>query len=138
LRERYRTGVIGVRFSSSNKAEYCKRGQFLFEMAQVSMINCHEQREEFRIFKRIVGESLTGVDQPVKYSHPPGKHDDFVAAFLGLCPSLVYGKRPKEEEAEAKEQLIADDGMLNLGVLNEDLREDLEGGEDSVAVRIRR
>jgi hypothetical protein len=93
LRERYGTGVVGHNFSASNKPTYVRRGQFLFEMAEVRLINCEPQRTEFKDFKRIAGEAKTGRDQPVAYSHPPGKHDDFVTSFLQIAPSMAHGKR---------------------------------------------
>jgi hypothetical protein len=136
LRERYRTGVIGHNFSSHNKAEYVKTGVFLFEMEEVRLIDADEIRTEFRIFKRIVSESLTGRDSPVTYSHPPGKHDDHVTAFLQIAGSMRYGRRARAEEIAKAEPLIDDDGLLNLSPLNEDIREDLADAEEVVRVRV--
>ena len=137
LRERYRTGVIGHKFSSSNKAEYVKRGQFLFEMSEVQLIDCAYQRKEFKDFRRIASESKDGKDGPVSYSHPPNKHDDSVAAFLQISPSMAYGRRAMEEQEAPKPQLIDDAGMLDLTAMNEDLREDLEDADENVRVSTR-
>lgn len=138
LRERYKTGVIGHNFTSSNKAEYVKRGQFLFEMEEVRLIDCDEIRTEFRIFKRIVSESLTGRDGPVTYSHPPGKHDDAVTSFLQIAPYMAHGRRAVEAPDEKRTPLLDDAGLLNLDPLNEDLRDDLAESDESVRVRVPR
>lgn len=94
LRERHGTGIIGHNFSASNKPTYVRRLQFLFEMAEIRLMDFKAQREEFRIYKRIVEESKSGKDQPVSYSHPPNKHDDFVSAILQIAPRMAHGKRP--------------------------------------------
>lgn len=138
LRERYRTGVIGVKFSSSNKAEHVKRAQFLFEMAEVRLIDCLYQRGEFKDFRRISSESRDGKDGPVSYSHPPNKHDDAVAAFLQIAPAMVHGRRAMEEREKPKPALIDEAGLLDLSAINTDLDEDLSEGEDSVRVRVPR
>lgn len=138
LRERYRTGVIGVKFNSSNKAEHVKRAQFLFEMAEVRLIDCPYQRGEFKDFRRITSESKDGKDGPVSYSHPPNKHDDAVAAFLQIAPAMVYGRRAMETQEPPKPDLIDKDGLLDLSAVNSDIADDLEEGEDAVRVRVPR
>ncbi len=97
LRERHGAGIRGHVFSASNKAEYVKRGVFLFEMAEVRLIKCEYQEKEFREYKRVTTESKLGLDQPVSYSHPPGRHDDSVSAFLQIAPSMAHGRRAKIE-----------------------------------------
>lgn len=138
LRERYKTGVIGIKFSSTNKAEFCKRGVFLFEMAEVQLIDAAEIKNEFKKYRRITSEAASGKDGPVSYSHPPGGHDDHVSAFLQIAPSMVYGKRALEHRDPPKPDLIDKDGLLDLSALNSDLDDDLAEGEDSVRVRVPR
>lgn len=138
LRERYRTGVIGHNFSAGNKPEYVKRGVFLFEMAEVALIDCAEQRKEFKDFRRIAGESKQGRDQPVTYSHPPNKHDDFVASFLQIAPSLAHGRRAREEAEVPKAQLLDESGALETDYVDREMREETDEDEDAVNVRARR
>lgn len=112
LRERHGVGVRGHIFSASNKAEYVKRGQFLFEMKEVALIDCPYQRKEFKDFRRIASETKDGKDGPVTYSHPPGKHDDCVAAFLMIAPSMAHGRRDFDRPEEQKRVMDEKGGVL--------------------------
>lgn len=114
LRRRHGAGIRGHNFSSANKANYVKKGQFLFEMAEVQLINCDYQRQEFKDFRRITSESKDGKDGPVSYSHPPGKHDDTVAAFLQIAPSMGYGRREIEVAAPELDPLVDKAGTTTL------------------------
>lgn len=114
LRERHGVGVRGHIFSASNKAEYVKKGSFLFEMAEVRLIDCPYQRKEFKDFRRIASESRDGQDGPVSYSHPPNKHDDTVAAFLQIAPSMVRGRREFEPVVKETPPLDQKTGMVTI------------------------
>jgi hypothetical protein len=114
LRERHGVGIMGHNFSSSNKPQYVKRAQFLFEMAEIRLIDCEAQREEFRIYKRLAGESKMGKDQPVSYSHPPGKHDDFVSSFLQIAPSMAHGRRAALSPDPDHKSMFDADGRTTL------------------------
>lgn len=116
LRERHGTGIRGHNFSASNKAEYVKRGQFLFEMAEIRLIKCAAQKAEFQQYRRITGESKTGKDQAVSYSHPPGKHDDFVSSFLQIAPSMAHGRRAETAPDPQSVPMVDKAGMTSLAL----------------------
>lgn len=102
LRRRHALGFVGHRFGR-NKPDYVRRGQVLFVDGSVSMINCEEQRREFEEFGAFEPEGI-GSEKQVKYCAPEGGHDDTVAAFLHLAPTLTIVGRQEPPLPDPVEQ----------------------------------
>lgn len=98
MRRRHAVGFVGHKFGR-NKPDYVRRGQILFRDTGVALIDCLEQRKEFKDFSAYEAEGL-GSEKQVKYCAPEGEHDDLVAAFLHLAPTLTIVGR---QEAVADE-----------------------------------
>lgn len=91
MRRRHAVGFVGHKFGR-NKVDYVTRGRVLFLDADVSLIACPEQRKEFKDFSVFEKEGL-GSDKKLEYCAPIGRHDDMVAAFLQLAPTLTISGR---------------------------------------------
>ena len=100
MRRRQALGFVGHKFGR-NKAGYVRRAQILLRDGDVQMIDCPAQRKEFKAFSAFESEGL-GSEKTIKYCAPPGEHDDLVAAFLHLAPTLTISGRqaPIEPEPE--------------------------------------
>jgi hypothetical protein len=94
LRRRHSAGFVGHRFGR-NKADYVRKGQMLFLDADVALIDCEEQRHEFKSFSAFEPDGI-GSEKHVKYCAPDGGHDDMVAAFLQLAPTITISGRQTE------------------------------------------
>lgn len=142
LRDRYATGIVAHKFGAHNKGGYVRRGQFLFYGAEVELIDCTAQRHEFGAYIKIAPESKSGVDQMVRYSHPPGEHDDFVDSFLQVTECLMRGRRQiVTVEAEPRDLIVQDDAgrvQIDTAVMDGDLWEDLESESGAISVGGRR
>lgn len=117
LRRRHAIGFVGHKFGR-NKVDYVRRGQVLFADASVSLIQCDEQRKEFKDFSAFEAEGI-GSEKQVKYCAPPGKdkHDDLVAAFLQLAPTLtICGRQTTAPPEPPAPPMVDEQGMTSLAL----------------------
>ncbi len=130
LRRRHAVGFVGHKFGR-NKSDYVRRGQILFQDASVSLIACDAQRKEFKNFSAFEAEGL-GSEKQIKYCAPDGEHDDIVAAFLQLAPTLTICGRQEEAPPDPEKQPLLDsDGKTTLALWaeGEELPPSREEGE---------
>jgi len=113
MRRRHALGFIGHKFGR-NKRDYVQRGCVLFDDADVRMIDCAEQKGEFKRFSSYEAQGL-GSEKQIKFCAPEGEHDDTVAAFLQLAPTLtISGRRREPEPAPTPEPMLDENGMTTL------------------------
>jgi hypothetical protein len=127
MRRRHAVGFIGHKFGSNKFVDYVRRGQVLFDDIDVQLIDCQEQKSEFKRFAAFDSDTL-GSDA-VKYCAPPGEHDDFVASFLHVAPTLTISGRRDVFEPEPDPQPMVDENMMTTMDL---WAEDLESPFDSL------
>ena len=101
LRGEYETGIIPHRFNTYNKSEYVRNGQIIFYEGRVELIDCPEQRHEFKVFKKFLPDTEKG-EVRIRYGHPPGGNDDLVDSFLQIASTVLDGVR--EEIAKPKKR----------------------------------
>ena len=119
MRRRHARGFVGHRFGR-NKEDYVTRGRILFQDGEIQMINCPEQHEEFMAFSAFEAEGL-GSDKVIKYCAPAGEHDDLVASFLHLAPTLtIVGRQDAAPAEELHEDILSSDGKTTIEKLFED------------------
>lgn len=106
MRRRHAVGFTAHRFGR-NKGDYVRRAQILFADAAVALIACDEQRREFKDFSAFEAEGL-GSEKAVKYCAPEGDHDDFVASFLQLAPTLTIVGRQEAPAADPEKEPLFD------------------------------
>jgi len=87
MRKRHALGFIAHRFGK-NKEGYVTRGRILFQDVDLEMIDCPEQKNEFKIYSAVEAEGM-GSEKKIQYCAPLGEHDDIVSAFLQLAPTLT-------------------------------------------------
>ena len=115
LRGEYETGIIGHRFNTYNKAEYVRNGQIIFYEGRVELIDCPEQRHEFKVFKKFLPDTEKG-EVRIRYGHPPGGNDDFVDSFLQIAGTVLEGVRDEITKPKKKGfNMVDEDGMLDMG-----------------------
>lgn len=120
LRRRQALGFVGHRFGRG-KADYVRRGQILFREASVSLIDCAAQRAEFKGFSAFESEGL-GSEKQVKYCAPEGEHDDFVASFLQVAPTMTICGRQDPERPQPEDVPMFDaQGGTTLNLFTEGL-----------------
>lgn len=113
LRRRHAIGFVGHKFGR-NKPDYVRRGQILFVDADVSLINCDEQKHEFKSFSAHEREGL-GSEKKIEYCAPEGEHDDMVAAFLHLAPTLtICGRQSEPPPAPSAVPMFDEAGLTTL------------------------
>ena len=99
MARRKAVGFVAHKFGS-NKPDYVRRAQVLFRESGVRLIKFDEQWAEFKSYSAF--ESDTPGSDHIVYSHPEGKHDDFVDSFLHLAPTItIVGRQEPEREPEA-------------------------------------
>ena len=92
IRKRHSLGFIGHKFGR-NKADYVRRAQILFQDADVFLIDCPIQKQEFKNFAAHEGTGI-GSEKQIKFCAPQGENDDTVASFLHLTISIsISGRR---------------------------------------------
>ena len=124
LRRRHETGAVLHRFGR-NKADYVRKGQVLFQEAEVQLIDCLEQRREFHTFQGREPSDPTS-DSRVHYTHQPGGHDDFVASFLHVAPTMTISPRQSAVNAEKAEDTVDSRGRVSPSYFGESPWESLE------------
>lgn len=114
LRRRHALGFIGHKFGR-NKGDYVRRGQILVRDCDVKLIRCPEQYQEFKNFSAFESEGL-GSEKLIKYCAPEGEHDDIVAAFLQLAPTLTISGRASlvQPEADPEPMFMEDHATTTL------------------------
>jgi len=112
MRRRHRLGFIGHRFGR-NKPDYVQRGRILFADGDVRLINCSVQKAEFKQFAAYEGTGL-GSEKQIKFCAPEGEHDDTVAAFLHLAPTLTITGRRREPDPEPPPEPVFKQGHTTL------------------------
>lgn len=113
MRRRHALGFVGHKFGR-NKPDYVRRGQVLLTDASVSLIDCAPQRLEFKNFSAFEAEGL-GSEKQVKYCAPEGEHDDLVAAFLQVAPTLtICGRQEESQEEERKSTVDSETGRVAM------------------------
>ena len=113
MRRRQAVGFVGHRFGR-NKPDYVHRGRVLFQDADVSLIDCAEQRHEFKSFGAWEKDTL-GSENQIKYCAPQGEHDDMVAAFLHLAPTLtIVGRQHVPKPTPPEPPLLDEEGRTTL------------------------
>jgi len=136
MRLRGSLGFIGHKFGR-NKPDYVRRGQILFMEADIQMIDCPEQRKEFKAFAAFEKEGL-GSEKKIHYCAPSGEYDDMVDAFLHLAPTLTIVGLQSAIEAPPEELKVIDErgnATLDFFTENTDLVTpwDRQGSIETVA-----
>ena len=118
MRKRHALGFIGHKFGK-NKEGYVTRGRVLFQDADVKMIDCPEQRHEFKSYSAFEAEGL-GSDKQIKYCAPQGEHDDIVSTFLHLAPTLtIIGRQDAPAPEPELQPMIDEAGNTTLDLFSE-------------------
>lgn len=129
MRRRHARGYVGHKFGK-NKADYVRKAQVLFmetgrESGQgIALIDCETQKREFKSFR---AKEPDGADSEstIRYTHRPGGHDDFVAAFLQIAPTLTIVGRQQEEAVAVEDRPAFDDkGRTTLSLFGDDVFEE--------------
>lgn len=98
LRNKYRTPVIGVKFSSGgdfDKGEWVTRCREFFMEARWRLMKIHGQREEVRLYSK---KKLPS--KGYRYEAPSGKHDDWVSMLIQVCFFLEQDYQGPAEDDE--------------------------------------
>lgn len=120
MRRRHAVGFVGHKFGR-NKADFVRRGQILFRDESVALIDCAEQKQEFKNFSAFEADGL-GSEKQIKYCAPEGEHDDFVASFIQLAPTLtIVGRQELAPPEPAKPPIVDETGLTTLEAWGEGL-----------------
>ncbi len=116
---RHALGFVAHKFGK-NKEQYVRRGQVLFQDGEIAMIDCPEQRNEFKSFSAFEAVGL-GSEKRINYCAPVGEFDDMVASFLHLAPTLTIVGRQEPVPVEPPPQPMLDEqGKTTLALWAED------------------
>lgn len=138
MRRRHATGFVGHKFSASTKPGYVRSAQVLFVEASIALIDCETQRREFKSFRAVEPDNATS-ETVVRYTHRPGGHDDFVAAFLHLAPTLcITGRQAAEEEEATLKPAFDDRGRTSLATFGESVFDALDSEPENVLITPKR
>ncbi len=113
MRRRHGKGIHPHKFNVHNKGAYVTRLQTAFLEQQLKLINCYEQYEEFKSYKRFAPDDAKG-QKLIRYGHPPGKNDDFVDAVLQLAETVNAGEIPVYTTAEPEAKWENKDGEFKV------------------------
>ncbi|MCP3975956.1 MAG: hypothetical protein GY720_15860 [bacterium] len=128
MRTRYHHGIYPHKFNVHSKAAYVTRLQTIFLERGLQLINCYEQYEEFKSYKRFTPDETKG-QVLVRYGHPPGRNDDFVDVILMLSEIIAMGTVSLNRRDEPEQKWDNKDGEFTVQTraLDVDL---LSDGED--------
>lgn len=137
MRRRHAQGYVGHRFSAANKSGFVRQAQVLFMEADrsnpgggVALIDCETQRREFKSFRAVEPENASS-ESVVRYTHRPGGHDDFVACFLQIAPTLcIVGRQAAEVVAEEERPAFDAKGRTRLSLFGDDPFEERDGEDE--------
>ena len=102
MRRRHALGFIAHKFGR-NKEHYVTQARVLFQDIDIAMIDCAEQRHEFKSFTAHESTGLGG-ERKISYSAPEGEHDDLVDSFLQLAPTLTIVGRQEVVQPEPEDE----------------------------------
>jgi hypothetical protein len=125
MRRRHASGFVGHKFGR-NKADYVRKGQVLFVEGEIQMLDVPTQRREFKTFREII-PSTDNSESVIRYTHAPGGHDDFVAAFLQIAPTLtIIGRQDAIPIPEEAKPAFDDRGRTTLSIFGESVFDSLD------------